>query len=376
MTAEHSQLLDSASSSVNADDIVLSVRDLTVDFPTHDGVVHAVRGVSYELRRGEVLGIVGESGSGKSVTSLAVMGLLPPTAQISGSVLLLGAELLGLSEKGLAKLRGDEIAMIFQDPMSSLNPVYTVGWQIAEAVTAHHDVSRAAARARAVELLSIVGIPHAEERVDSYPHEFSGGMRQRAVIAIGMANDPDVIIADEPTTALDVTVQAQVLETLTTARDQTGAAMVLITHDLGVVAGQADRVLVMYAGKPVEIGTVDDIFYTPRMPYTLGLLGSLPRVDERNQDRLTPIVGVPPSLINMPPGCPFSPRCPMSQDICRTEEPQLRPTTSPEHVAACHFSEQLEGIAPADLFRPTSADDVLPEPGSGLGTESTQVPAS
>ncbi|MDQ1494679.1 MAG: glutathione transport system ATP-binding protein [Actinomycetota bacterium] len=376
MTAEHSQLLDSASSSVNADDIVLSVRDLTVDFPTHDGVVHAVRGVSYELRKGEVLGIVGESGSGKSVTSLAVMGLLPPTAQISGSVLLLGAELLGLSEKGLAKLRGDEIAMIFQDPMSSLNPVYTVGWQIAEAVTAHHDVSRAAARARAVELLSIVGIPHAEERVDSYPHEFSGGMRQRAVIAIGMANDPDVIIADEPTTALDVTVQAQVLETLTTAREQTGAAMVLITHDLGVVAGQADRVLVMYAGKPVEIGTVDDIFYTPRMPYTLGLLGSLPRVDERNQDRLTPIVGVPPSLINMPPGCPFSPRCPMSQDICRTEEPQLRPTTSPEHVAACHFSEQLEGIAPADLFRPTSADDVLPEPGSALGTESTQGPAS
>jgi oligopeptide/dipeptide ABC transporter ATP-binding protein len=376
MTAEHSQLLDSASSSVNADDIVLSVRDLTVDFPTHDGVVHAVRGVSYELRKGEVLGIVGESGSGKSVTSLAVMGLLPPTAQISGSVLLLGAELLGLSEKGLAKLRGDEIAMIFQDPMSSLNPVYTVGWQIAEAVTAHHDVSRAAARARAVELLSIVGIPHAEERVDSYPHEFSGGMRQRAVIAIGMANDPDVIIADEPTTALDVTVQAQVLETLTTAREQTGAAMVLITHDLGVVAGQADRVLVMYAGKPVEIGTVDDIFYTPRMPYTLGLLGSLPRVDERNQDRLTPIVGVPPSLINMPPGCPFSPRCPMSQDICLTEEPQLRPTTSPEHVAACHFSEQLEGIAPADLFRPTSADDVLPEPGSALGTESTQGPAS
>jgi oligopeptide/dipeptide ABC transporter ATP-binding protein len=372
MTAEHSQLLDNDPSAVNADDIVLSVRDLTVDFPTQDGVVHAVRGVSYQLRKGEVLGIVGESGSGKSVTSLAVMGLLPPTAQISGSVLLLGDELLGLSEKGLAKLRGDEIAMIFQDPMSSLNPVYTVGWQIAEAVTAHHNVSKAAARARAVELLSIVGIPHAEERVDSYPHEFSGGMRQRAVIAIGMANDPDVIIADEPTTALDVTVQAQVLETLTTAREQTGAAMVLITHDLGVVAGQADRVLVMYAGKPVEIGTVDEIFYTPRMPYTLGLLGSLPRVDARNQDRLTPIVGVPPSLINMPPGCPFSPRCPMSQDICQTEEPELRPTTSPEHVAACHFSEKLEGLAPADLFRPTSADDVLPEPGSGLGTESTQ----
>jgi oligopeptide/dipeptide ABC transporter ATP-binding protein len=259
--------------------------------------------------------------------------------------------------------------MIFQDPMSSLNPVYTVGWQIAEAITAHNDVSRSAAKARAIELLEVVGIPNAEERVSSYPHEFSGGMRQRAVIAIGMANNPDVIIADEPTTALDVTVQAQVLETLTTARKETGAAMVLITHDLGVVAGQADRVLVMYAGKPVEIGTVEDIFYTPRMPYTLGLLGSLPRVDARNQERLTPIVGVPPSLINMPSGCPFAPRCPMAADICRTDEPELRPTTSPDHVAACHFSEQLEGLAPSDLFRPTSSDDVLPDAGSALGTE-------
>lgn len=349
--------------------MVLSVTDLAVNFPTHDGSVHAVRGVSYDLREGEVLGIVGESGSGKSVTSLAVMGLLPSSAQVSGSVLLRGKELLGLSEKGLARVRGDEIAMIFQDPMSSLNPVYTIGWQIAEAVTAHNAVSKAKARARAIELLDIVGIPNAEERVDSYPHEFSGGMRQRAVIAIGMANNPDVIIADEPTTALDVTVQAQVLETLTTAREQTGAAMVLITHDLGVVAGQADRVMVMYAGKPVEIGTVDDIFYTPRMPYTLGLLGSLPRVDERNQERLTPILGVPPSLINLPAGCPFAPRCPMAAEICRTEEPELRPTTSADHLAACHFSERLEGLAPADLFRATSADYVLPEIGSALGTE-------
>jgi oligopeptide/dipeptide ABC transporter ATP-binding protein len=244
--------------------------------------------------------------------------------------------------------------------MTSLNPVYTVGWQIAEALQAHRDISNEAARQRAVELLKIVGIPNAEGRADNYPHEFSGGMRQRAVIAIAMANDPDIIIADEPTTALDVTVQAQVLETLTTAREETGAAMVLITHDLGVVAGQADRVLVMYAGKPVEIGTVDEIFYTPRMPYTLGLLGSLPRLDARNQERLTPIVGSPPSLINLPPGCPFAPRCPLRQPICDVEEPELRPTTAPDHVAACHFSERLEGLEPADLFSATSADEALP----------------
>jgi oligopeptide/dipeptide ABC transporter ATP-binding protein len=357
-----------------ASDVVLAVTDLTVSFPTEDGLVRAVRGVSYVVRRGEVLGIVGESGSGKSVTSLAVMGLLPPSAVINGSATLGTTELLGLSEKQLAPYRGEQVAMIFQDPMSSLNPVYTIGWQIAEAVTAHHKVSKEVARARAIELLNTVGIPNAERRVDSYPHEFSGGMRQRAVIAIAMANDPDVIIADEPTTALDVTVQAQVLETLTTAREATGAAMVLITHDLGVVAGQADRVLVMYAGKPVEIGSVDDIFYTPRMPYTLGLLGSLPRVDTRNQARLTPIVGVPPSLINMPPGCPFAARCPMVQELCLREEPALLPTTSPDHVAACHFSASLEGLSPADLFKPTSVDAALPAANSGLGTEQNAGP--
>jgi oligopeptide/dipeptide ABC transporter ATP-binding protein len=292
---------------------------------------------------------------------MAVMGLLPKSARVAGSVRFRKDELLGLSESALAKFRGERIAMIFQDPMSSLNPVYTVGWQIAEALRAHHEMSKETAMTRAVELLKTVGIPRAEERAHNYPHEFSGGMRQRAVIAIAMANDPDVIIADEPTTALDVTVQAQVLETLTTAREETGAAMVLITHDLGVVAGQADRVLVMYAGKPVEIGTVDEIFYTPRMPYTLGLLGSLPRLDSSDTERLTPIVGSPPSLINLPPGCPFAPRCPLRQPICDVEEPALRPTTSPSHVAACHFSDQLEGKAPADFFQATSADDVLPE---------------
>ena len=341
-------------------DTALAVQDVYVSFRTEDGTVQAVRGVSYELRRGEVLGIVGESGSGKSVTSLAVMGLLPRTARIDGSVRLGDDELLGLSERQLAHYRGQQLAMIFQDPMTSLNPVYSVGWQIAEAVSAHHDVSKAAAHARAVELLKIVGIPNADERANSYPHEFSGGMRQRAVIAIAMANSPEVIIADEPTTALDVTVQAQVLETLKTAREETGAAMILITHDLGIVAGQADRVLVMYAGRAVEVGTVEDIFYTPRMPYTLGLLGSLPRLDRAAQQRLTPITGVPPSLINMPPGCPFAPRCPMVEDICRVEEPVLRATTSPTHLAACHFSDRLAGVEPSDLFRPTTSDDVLP----------------
>jgi oligopeptide/dipeptide ABC transporter ATP-binding protein len=330
---------------------LLEVTDLTVDFSSDDGVVHAVRGVSYSLRPGEVLAVVGESGSGKSVTSLAVMGLLPRTATVTGSVKFKGIELLGMKVKQLNQLRGNRLAMIFQDPMTSLNPVYTIGWQLAEAVRTHHpEVSKRDALTRAVDLLALVGIPNPQERVSSYPHEFSGGMRQRAVIAIAMANDPDVIIADEPTTALDVTVQAQILETLQKARDETDAAMVLITHDLGVVAGTADQVLVMYAGKSVERGSVDDIFYRPRMPYTLGLLGSLPRLDTEDT-MLTPIKGAPPSLINLPPGCPFSPRCPLVSDVCLVEEPSLVVSTSPDHVAACHHMDQLEGdTTPADVF--------------------------
>ncbi|MGH3343084.1 MAG: ABC transporter ATP-binding protein [Carbonactinosporaceae bacterium] len=335
---------------------ILEVSDLSVEFPTDDGVVRAVRGVGFGLGRGEVLGIVGESGSGKSVTSLAAMGLLPRTARISGSVRLGGQELLGASDRELSRIRGGEISMIFQDPMTSLNPVHTVGHQIAEAIRAHHDLSKGAAFERAVELLNVVSIPNPRSRAASYPHELSGGMRQRVVIAIAIANDPDIIIADEPTTALDVTVQAQILETLETARVETGAALILITHDLGVIAGQADRVLVMYAGTVVEVGTAEEIFYTPRMPYTLGLLGSLPRLDDEHRERLTPIVGAPPSLINLPPGCPFTPRCPLAEPVCDHEEPPLRPTTRSRHLSACHFSPRLDGVAPRDLFRPGSLD--------------------
>jgi oligopeptide/dipeptide ABC transporter ATP-binding protein len=334
---------------------ILEVENLTVEFPTDDGVVRAVRGVSWTLGVGETLGIVGESGSGKSVTSLAVMGLLPATARISGSARFAGRELFGLSENALSEIRGQGISMIFQDPMTSLNPVYSVGYQIAETIRAHRDVGKQAARERAIDLLDIVGIPNPKERVDNYPHELSGGMRQRVVIAIAIANDPDVIIADEPTTALDVTVQAQVLAALERATDETGAALLLITHDLGVIAGHADRVGVMYAGKLVETGTVEDIFYTPRMPYTLGLLGSLPRLD-RDDARLTPIAGAPPSLLNLPPGCPFTPRCPMAAELCDREEPALLATDQYGHQAACHFHDRLIDTEAAEVFATSSAE--------------------
>jgi oligopeptide/dipeptide ABC transporter ATP-binding protein len=334
---------------------VIEVDNLTVGFPSDAGLVQAVRGVSYQLHPGEVLGIVGESGSGKSVTSLAVMGLLPRTAKVSGSVRFRGRELVGVSDAELNKVRGRGVSMIFQDPMTSLNPVYTVGYQVAEAVLAHQDISREKARERAMELLEVVRIPNPRQRLDNYPHELSGGMRQRVVIAIAMANDPDVIIADEPTTALDVTVQAQILEALRAAQKETGAAMVLITHDLGVIAGQADRVAVMYAGKLVEIGTAEDVFYTARMPYTFGLLGSLPRLD-RPSERLTPIPGSPPSVVNMPPGCPFTPRCPLAIQLCNEVEPDLKPTTGPAHLAACHRSDELIGRTPEDVYETTVVD--------------------
>jgi oligopeptide/dipeptide ABC transporter ATP-binding protein len=349
---------------------LLVVDNLTVSFPTDDGRVQAVRGVSYTVKAGEALGIVGESGSGKSVSSMAIMGLLPKSARISGSIRFRGRELVGLSEREYAQLRGAKIAMIFQDPLTSLNPVYTIGFQIAEAVLAHNDVPKQAALDRAVELLSVVGIPFPEQRINNYPHELSGGMRQRVVIAIAMANDPDVIIADEPTTALDVTVQAQVLEALEAAREQTGAALILITHDLGVIAGHAERIGVMYAGKLVETGTIEDVFYRPRMPYTLGLLGSLPRLDQNKQDRLTPIKGSPPSLLNLPPGCPFTPRCPLAEDICDREEPELLAVDGSGHAAACHFRSRVADVEAVDLFGTDAGDEV---PVGAKGTTGTEV---
>ncbi len=310
-------------------------------FASEAGPVRAVRSLSYGINRGEVLGIVGESGSGKTVSSLAVMGLLPDHARVSGSVRFESEELVGLPDKALSRLRGRRIAMIFQDPLSALTPVYTVGDQIAEAIRAHNDVSATAARDRAIELLTLVGISNPGRRAASFPHEFSGGMRQRVMIAMAIANDPALIIADEPTTALDVTVQAQILDLLQKAREVTGAAILLITHDLGVVAGLADRVGVMYAGKLVESGTIDDVFYRTRMPYTLGLLGSLPRPDQGAHQALTPIEGNPPSVVSLPPGCPFAPRCPLRIEQCAEVEPALvhRGDT---HAAACHRSDEVE----------------------------------
>ncbi len=348
-------------------------------FPTEDGVVHAVRGVSFSLRPGEVLGIVGESGSGKSVTSMAVMGLLPDSAQITGSVKFRGRELLGLNDRQMSTVRGKQVAMVFQDPMTSLDPVYKIGVQIAETVRQHDkSLSRAAARSRAIDLLKLVGIPNAAARIDSYPHEFSGGMRQRVVIAIAMANQPEVIIADEPTTALDVTVQAQVLEVLKTAQEETGAATMLITHDLGVVAGMVDKVLVMYAGRAVEKGTVEDVFYRARMPYSIGLLGSMPRIDADQKIRLTPIKGSPPSLINVKPGCPFGPRCPLHYAQCDVDEPDLRQVDgSAEHSAACIRVEEIveTDVAAEDIFTADSADITLGEAAEvAAGAESAEEP--
>ncbi|SKA17890.1 peptide/nickel transport system ATP-binding protein [Marinactinospora thermotolerans DSM 45154] len=367
MTASQTRTETSVTDQRPGDAPVLEVTDLHVTFP---GVgkapdVRAVRGVSYALRRGEVLGIVGESGSGKSVSSLAAMGLLPDYAQIRGSVRLHGEELLGLDDREMAKRRGKSIAMVFQDPLSGLTPVYTVGDQIAEAVRIHNpDVGKEQAAARAVELLELVGIPNAAQRAKAFPHEFSGGMRQRAMIAIAIANQPDVIICDEPTTALDVTIQAQILDVLKTAQRETGAAIVMITHDLGVVAGFVDRVLVMYAGRPVEIGDVDDVYYRTRMPYTMGLLGSVPRLDDAGRAPLVPIKGTPPSLSDLPPGCPFAPRCPIAEPRCTAAEPELVRIGASGHRAACVRAEEVEenGWGAADIYPlPDIPDDTAAE---------------
>ncbi|HVL06205.1 MAG TPA: ABC transporter ATP-binding protein [Acidimicrobiales bacterium] len=323
---------------------LLSIEDLRVHFHTDAGVVKAVDGVSWAVSPGETLGIVGESGSGKSVSALAVMGLVPvpPARYESGRILFKGGDLIAADEKERRAIRGKEISMIFQDPLTALNPVFRVGHQIAEVIQAHdRKVGRVAARAKAVELLGEVGIPNPKQRAREYPHQFSGGMRQRAMIAMALALDPLVLLADEPTTALDVTVQAQIMDLLIRLQSERGTAIVLITHDLGLVAGHADRVLVMYAGKVAELGTIDDVYYRPRHPYTLGLLNSLARMDQRRTDRLKPIIGQPPSLIRVPPGCPFHPRCPFATDICRKEMPPLEPKDGPHHLAACHHSDQV-----------------------------------
>ncbi|WP_377268064.1 dipeptide ABC transporter ATP-binding protein [Peterkaempfera sp. SMS 1(5)a] len=340
---------------------LLSVRDLRVDF----GEVPAVRGVSLDLARGEVLGIVGESGSGKSVTALALLGLLPATATVQGSVRLDGRELVGLPGRALSRIRGRRIAMVFQDPLSAFTPVYRIGDQIVEALRIHRDIDRAAARRRAVELLDLVGIPDPQRRADAFPHEFSGGMRQRAMIAMAIANDPDVILADEPTTALDVTIQAQVLEVLRTARQQTGAALVLVSHDLGVIAGSADRVAVMYAGRIVETAPATELFEQPRHPYTLGLIGAVPRLDSGGSRPLVPIPGAPPAMADLSPGCPFAPRCPLAEDACRTAEPPLTGDTA--HRAACINADRIAGqrLTPADVYAlpdlpPPAAQDPRP----------------
>jgi len=324
-------------------EVVLSVQNLCIEFKTDDGVVRAADGISYDVYANETLGIVGESGSGKSVMSMAILGLLPKSAKITGSVKYRGTELLGLKEDELRTYRGNKIAMVFQDALAALNPTHKVGDQIAEAIRVHHpEVSRQQLRDRTIELLEVVGIPEPKRRVDQYPHEFSGGMRQRAMIAMSIVNEPDVLIADEPTTALDVTIQAQVMEVFERIQDRTSSSVMLITHDLGVVAGVSDRVMVMYAGRQVELGTVDDVFYRPSHPYTQGLLASLPRVDgSKAGERLHRIKGQPPSLIFLPPGCAFTPRCPHARPgVCDTGRPELHEVGN-GHASACFLADEI-----------------------------------
>jgi peptide/nickel transport system ATP-binding protein len=329
---------------------LLEVTDLNVTFETGDARVSAVRGTSYHIDPGEVVAIVGESGSGKTTAAMAVVGLLPQHTDVSGSVRLHGDELLGLSDQAMSRIRGKSIGTVFQDPMSALTPVYTVGDQIAEAIKVHNrEISRAGASKRAIELLELVGIVAPESRARAFPHELSGGERQRVVIAMAIANDPDLLICDEPTTALDVTVQAQILDVLRTARDVTGAGVLIITHDLGVVSEFADRALVMYAGRPVEIATVEELYRDRRMPYTVGLLGSVPRLDSRQGTRLVPIPGAPPTMTSLPDACQFAPRCPLVISECRSAEPDLV-TIRDGHRAACIRTADVAGRSAADVY--------------------------
>jgi oligopeptide/dipeptide ABC transporter ATP-binding protein len=322
---------------------LLDVKDLKVRFATEDGIVQAVSGISFKLEPGKVLGIVGESGSGKSVTAMTIMGLTRGVnARFDGEVLYNGTDLLQVSDSGMQEYRGKEIGMIFQDPMTSLNPVYRIGAQIAEAIQAHEEVDKRGARARSVELLRQVGIPNPDTRVDDYPHQFSGGMRQRAMIAMALSCNPSILIADEPTTALDVTIQAQIVELIGRLKDDFNSAVIFITHDLGVIAEIADEIIVMYAGRVVEQGTTRDVFYDPQMPYTWGLLGSIPRLDRPRVDRLHTIEGSPPSLINLPQGCKFRPRCPHAFEKC-LEEPQLENRVeTPGHLDRCWLDVEFK----------------------------------
>jgi oligopeptide/dipeptide ABC transporter ATP-binding protein len=331
---------------------LLEVKGLKVSFATEDGTVHAVDGVDFELDRGKVLGIVGESGSGKSVTAMTILGLTrDKNTRFEGEVIYKGKDLIELSESSLRDVRGKEIAMIFQDPMTSMNPVYTVGDQIVEAILTHEGSSKRDAKKRAIELLRQVGIPNAQQRVDDYPHQFSGGMRQRAMIAMALSCNPDVLIADEPTTALDVTIQAQILDLLANLRADFDSSVILITHDLGVVAEVADEIIVMYAGRVVERGAKREIFYDPQHPYTWGLLGSIPRLDRPKPKKLHSIEGSPPSLINLPRGCKFRPRCPHAFEKCHEEEPELKNRVEAAgHLDRCWLSvEEKRGVRDATI---------------------------
>jgi peptide/nickel transport system ATP-binding protein len=329
---------------------LLEVKDLRTYFHTDDGVVKAVDGVDFSVEKGQTLGIVGESGCGKSVTNLTILGLNPKRNTVSsGEALWKGEDLLTTKPARLREIRGNEISMIFQDPMTSLNPVHTIGKQLVEAIQIHRDVSKRVARARALDLLKAVGIPRAEQRIDDYPHQFSGGMRQRVMIAMALINDPDLLIADEPTTALDVTTQAQILSLMKRLQDDFGSAIIMVTHDLGVIAEIADDVVVMYAAKIVEHANVYDLFNRPQHPYTWGLMGSLPRLDA-DLERLTQIPGQPPSLLRPPTGCRFHPRCPYVMEVCKTKEPELLPTQrDPEHLQACHLDEDTKDREAAKL---------------------------
>ena len=336
---------------------LLDVKDLSTSFRTEDGIVKAVEGVSFAVEKGQTLGIVGESGSGKSVTCLTIMGLNAKRNTItSGEALWKGDDLLTMKPSDLRQVRGNDISMIFQDPMTSLNPVLTIGRQLIEAVLLHRDVTKKVARARAVELLGAVGIPRAQTRIDDYPHQFSGGMRQRVMIAMALINDPDLLIADEPTTALDVTTQAQILALMKRLQEDFGSAIIMITHDLGVVAELADDVFVMYAANVVEQATVYDLFNQPQHPYTWGLMGSLPRLDA-DVERLTQIPGQPPSLLNPPRGCRFHPRCPYVMEVCKTTVPALKPTSrDPNHFEKCHLDEETKEREAAKLLAATMAE--------------------